>query len=41
MAQAQAMATAEQGANFAKTASETDMDGDNALGAIMQRAGIG
>ena len=40
-AQAQAMAIAEQGVNMAKTASETDMSEDNALGATMQRAGIG
>jgi len=41
MAQAQAMANAEQGANIAKTASETEMSEDNALGAVMQRAGLG
>jgi hypothetical protein len=41
MVQAQAMAAAEQGANIAKTASETEMSEDNALGAAMQRAGLG
>lgn len=40
-AQAQAMAVAEQGANMAKTASETNISDDNALGAVMQRAGLG
>jgi len=39
-AQAQAMAAAEQGANIAKTASETDTGGDNALGAVMRNAGL-
>ena len=39
-AQAQAMATAQQGAEMAKTASETDMNEDNALGAVMRRAGL-
>lgn len=40
-AQAQAMAAAQQGAEIAKTASETNMEEENALGAVMQRAGIG
>ncbi len=39
--QAQAMATAQQGVDMAKTASDTNMSEDNALGAVMQRAGIG
>ena len=39
-AQAQAMAQAEQGANMAKTASETEISENNALGAVMQRAGL-
>ena len=39
-AQAQAMATAQQGVEMAKTASETDMSEDNALGATMRRAGL-
>ena len=39
--QAQAMAVAQQGADLAKTASDTNMSEDNALGAVMQRAGIG
>lgn len=39
-AQAQAMAAAEQGANIAKTASETDTGGENALGAVMRNAGL-
>ena len=39
-AQAQAMANAEQGANMAKTASETEVSEDNALGAVMRRAGL-
>lgn len=40
-AQAQAMAVAQQGAELAKTASETDTgDGDNALGSVMRRAGL-
>jgi len=40
-AQAQAMASAQQGVDIAKTASETNMNEDNALGAVMQRAGLG
>lgn len=40
-AQAQALATAEQGVNMAKTASETNTDEGNALGDTMRRAGIG
>lgn len=40
-AQLQAMAVAEQGVDMAKTASETDLSEDNALGATMRRAGIG
>lgn len=39
-AQAQAMASAQQGADIAKTASETEIREDNALGATMQRAGL-
>lgn len=39
-AQMQAMAVAEQGANIAKTASETELSEDNALGATMRRAGL-
>ena len=39
-AQAQAMAVAQQGADIAKTASETDTGGDNAVGAVMRRAGL-
>lgn len=39
--QAQAMAVAQQGADLAKTASDTNMSEDNALGAVMQRAGLG
>ena len=39
-AQAQAMATAQQGVDMAKTASETDLSEDNALGATMRRAGL-
>jgi len=38
--QAQAMATAQQGVDMAKSASETDMSEDNALGAVMRRAGL-
>ena len=40
-AQAQAAAQAEQLTNMAKTASETEVSEDNALGTVMQRAGIG
>lgn len=40
-AQAQSLAAAEQSANIAKTASETSTEGENALGAIMRRAGLG
>lgn len=39
-AQMQAMAVAEQGADIAKTASETELSEDNALGATMRRAGL-
>lgn len=39
-AQAQAMQAAEQGANVAKTASETEINENNALGAVMRRAGL-
>jgi len=39
--QARAMAMAQQGADMAKTASETEVSENNALGAVMQRAGIG
>ena len=39
-AQAQAMVAAQQGADMAKTASETSVSEDNALGAVMQRAGL-
>lgn len=39
-AQAQAMATAEQGASIAKTASEAEVTENNALGAVMRRAGL-
>lgn len=39
-AQAQAMAAAQQGADMAKTASETEISEDNALGAVMRRAGL-
>ena len=39
-AQAQAMATAQQGVDMAKTASETELSDDNALGATMRRAGL-
>lgn len=41
MQQAQAMAAAQQGADIAKTASDTELSEDNALGAVMRRAGIG
>lgn len=37
----QMMEQAQQGANIAKTASETNTDGDNALGTVMRNAGIG
>lgn len=40
-AQAQAQEQGEQLTNMAKTASETKTTGDNALSAVMQRAGIG
>jgi hypothetical protein len=40
-AQQQAAAQAEQLANMAKTASDTQVSDDNALGTIMNRAGIG
>lgn len=40
LAQAQAMANAQQGADMAKTASETEVSEDNALGAVMRRAGL-
>ena len=40
-AQAQAMAVAQQGAEMAKTASETEISEDNALGSVMRRAGLG
>lgn len=40
-AQMQAMATAQQGAEMAKTASETEVSEDNALGTVMRRAGLG
>ena len=39
-AQAQAMASAQQGADMAKTASETEISEDNALGVVMRRAGL-
>jgi hypothetical protein len=39
-AQAQAMATAQQGVDMAKTASETELNENNALGATMRRAGL-
>lgn len=39
--QAQGMAMGQQLADTAKTASETEMEGDNALTNIMQRAGLG
>lgn len=38
--QAQAMAAAQQGADIAKTASETDVSGDNALSTVMRNAGL-
>lgn len=41
IAQAQAMATAQQTAETAKTASETEINENNALGAVMRNAGIG
>ena len=37
---AQMMASGEQMANIAKTASETEITGDNALAATMERAGV-
>jgi len=37
----QAMMQAQQGADIAKTASETNTEGDNALGTIMRNAGLG
>lgn len=40
MQQAQAMAMAEQGAKVAKTASETNLSEDNALGTVMRNAGL-
>lgn len=40
-AQAQAMAVAEQSANIAKSASDAEIDEGNALGAMMDRAGLG
>jgi len=39
-AQQQAMMAAQQTADVAKTASETDVSEDNALGAVMRRAGL-
>jgi hypothetical protein len=39
-AQAQAMQVAQQGADIAKTASETEMSDNNALGVTMRRAGL-
>jgi len=39
-AQQQAMAAAQQTADMAKTASETEVSEDNALGAVMRRAGL-
>jgi len=39
-AQQQAMVNAQQGAEIAKTASETDTGGDNALGTVMRNAGL-
>ena len=39
-AQAQAMETAQQGVDMAKTASETELNDNNALGATMRRAGL-
>lgn len=39
--QAQAMVVAQQGADMAKTASETPINEDNALGMVMSRAGLG
>lgn len=39
-AQAQAMVTAQQGSEIAKTASETELNENNALGAVMRRAGL-
>jgi hypothetical protein len=39
-AQQQAMVNAQQGADIAKTASETDTGGDNALGTVMRNAGL-
>ena len=39
-AQMQAMAVAQQGADMAKTASETEISEDDALGVTMQRAGL-
>ena len=40
-AQAQALAAAQQGADIAKTASESNIEGDTALGVVMRNAGIG
>lgn len=39
-AQMQAMQVAEQGANIAKSASDAEVSEDNALGAVMRRAGL-
>lgn len=41
VAQAQSLAAAQQSAEIAKTASETSTEGENALGAVMSRAGLG
>tara|TARA_R100001086_G_scaffold213662_1_gene129637 strand:- start:105 stop:1565 length:1461 start_codon:yes stop_codon:yes gene_type:complete len=41
VAQAQSLAAVQQSADIAKTASETNTEGENALGAVMSRAGIG